>query len=382
MTWNVTLEALMMDRHLPKEIRILMAVQRYAWGNLSDYAVDAMPQKKPTDPKPESLSQQRLGDILGLKAASMSEGVVFLKERGHLRKDHPFLFPEDSVNLLESPEILESSSNCTNSSSPYFRFEQSYFDRNPEARTTITNLDAERKKFQEEAKARTKAINSVKRVILAAWQEEQRKTKDLGNVEKEGGDPMGYCAHAQNESEAKANCTSTYNYGVEFELPDEIVRPVTNSKTPEIRPVTNSKTRKPLETLVSAPSAFKDVNLKRNFVPNGGGGATTTLPAVDSASSSPHPPTQDSEKWQRGLQVLFKEAGKGLPTRKQGHAAYEALNGHAIPFLGWLPESGAFRKTQHGGGLPKLIEIFLADGEPAKGRKLESLLGDWVEGGE
>jgi len=371
MTWNVTVEAEMMDKSLPKEARVLAAIRRYSWGNLSDFAVDAMPQKKPLDPKPESLSQQRLGDILGLRPASMSEAVTFLKERGYLRKDHPFLFPEDSVSLLDASESLPLDSNSTKSDSPYLRYEREYLEKNPEARTNLTKLDKKRKRFQDAAKAATSRINKIKRVILFEWKENERKTKDLGSDEKEGGNSLRSCAPAQYEGEQEAK--STYDHV----LPLDSNSMQESFATPDatIRPLTNPKNGNPPETIVSAPRSFKDVNLKESFALNVGGATTTLEASVSSEAASVRPSPLPSESlseeqpaatvrekaWHQSLSSEFRKAGKGLPTRNQSADAYRAAAPHWDEFLRWLATAPAFQETKHPGGLPSLVEMFLAD---------------------
>ena len=58
MTPNTALEAEMMDINLRPAWRILAAVRRFSWGNLSDFAVDAMPKIEASDPEPRPLTQQ------------------------------------------------------------------------------------------------------------------------------------------------------------------------------------------------------------------------------------------------------------------------------------------------------------------------------------
>lgn len=398
MTWNDTVEAEMMDEALPKEARVLAAIRRYSWGMLSDFAVDAMPQKKPTDPKPETLSQLRLGKILGLNKSSMNEACIYLKDRGYLRKDHPFLFPEDHVSLLDSTEGLGVDPNSTESRSPYLRFEKVYLGEHPEARTTITNLRDERKKFQVEAKLRTDAINELKRVILNAFKEEQRKTKDLTPEEKEEGEPMRLYARAQNEGEHKAK------RGASYSLESDPNSKTKTSATPEwtIRPVADQENANPPDSLISSPRPFKDNLFKGTFGSVEGG--TTTIGGVESASVVTPPPTESlSEEpdrlfapdgpWHQNLCRAFRATGKGSPTRNQSADAYRAAAPHWDEFLRWLAIAPAFAETKHPGGLPALIQMFLADrtaesvtapaAEPRPRKRKQSVsekLSGWVKG--
>lgn len=399
MTWNVTVEAEMMDKSLPKEARVLAAIRRYSWGNLSDFAVDAMPQKKPTDQKPESLSQQRLGEILGLRPASMSESIVFLKERGYLRKDHPFLLPEDLVSLLDSEKNLGVGSHSTNSDSPYLRFEKSYLESNNEARTTLTKLDHKRKRFQDAARAASTRINKIKRVILNAWKDEERKTKDLSEDKTEGVTDCGYARSRNMEGEYEANCSSSYVLESDSNSMQETFA---TPKVP-VRPVANSKNANLPETIVSRPRPFKDVNLKEPAVLNGRG--ETTMYTAPSSASSVTPPLTESLSeepgrlfapdgpWHQNLCKAFKATGKGSPTRNQSADAYRAAAPHWDEFLRWLAIAPAFAETKHPGGLPALIQMFLADrtaepvtapaAEPRPRKRKQSVsekLSGWVKG--
>lgn len=187
MMFNQTIEAEMVNKALPKEWRVLLASRRYAWGNLSDYAVDAMPPRKdvPTDPQPRPLTQERLGQMLGLSKSQMSKVSVFLKAEGYWRKDHPYIFPEEEVSLLESEGKFGVGSYSSDSCSPYLRFEQFVLTAKPEIGRIIADLDKERKQHQEEARAATKVINDYKRQILGLYRdiEREKEGEDLANCD-------------------------------------------------------------------------------------------------------------------------------------------------------------------------------------------------------
>ena len=125
MYWNATLEAQMMDESLSNEIRVLFAIQRYSWGNFSDFAVTAKPQRKPGEPKPRPMTQEALGEILGIQKSHMSEYVKFLKAQGYLRSEHLYLFPEKRLNPMESSNVSRRQvPGPSNLDSPYLRFER------------------------------------------------------------------------------------------------------------------------------------------------------------------------------------------------------------------------------------------------------------------
>lgn len=342
-TWNTTVEADMRDKSLPKEARVLMAIRRYSWGNLSDFAVDCMPPKKVTDQKQQALSQERLGEMLGLRPASMSEACTFLKDRGYLRKNHLFLYPEDEVTVLDSANNLESDSNSTNFDSPFVRFERDFLEHRPELRTTLSSLDAERKRLQEDAKKKTLEINKIKRLVLSAWRDTERD-----------GDTTRLCAHAQNEMEEKTNCTSEYlcnlnsnSAPVSFATPKSEFDPSRTVK-PTNQPVSNRTS----EALLNLKLLKKE---KRNTT-------TTEIPVTSSPSSSP---TDVPEEFRIQLAGSFTRSHKPAPLSDQATAAYYLLLEDWKAFVEWLPGAPQWKRTKHPGGLPSLIRFFYADRQPA-----------------
>jgi hypothetical protein len=128
------LEAEMRDTELSKEHRVLAAIKRYAWGNLSDVAVTCMQKVAPEDPEPRPLTQADFARILHMSAATVSEACTSLRDRFYLRPSIRELYPEDhqggkssrpasQPRSSESVDVtLESDSNSSNSTSLFVRF--------------------------------------------------------------------------------------------------------------------------------------------------------------------------------------------------------------------------------------------------------------------
>jgi len=179
MMWNKTLEAEMMDEDLPREIRVLSAVRRYAWGNFSDWAVTHKPRKKETDPAPKPLTQEMLADILGIGTSQMSKIIGFLKQQSYLRENHPHMFPEERVSTLESDELSRRQVPAPgNIHSPYLRFEQDFFAKNPQLAKSLSELEERRKQYQDAARNATLELRKIKLKALAAWRDQNRETDE------------------------------------------------------------------------------------------------------------------------------------------------------------------------------------------------------------
>ena len=214
----------MMDESLDIDHRVLIALRRYAWGNLSDFAVDALPAQRANDSVPRPITQEWLARKLNVSESTISKSVAFWKERGYLREKHPFLFPEDSVNSLDSPEDLESDSDSSKYRSLYLRLESAYLSKDLELAQSITQLANDRKDLQDRAKKDTDQIRKLKAVILAYFRDYKRTGADPKGLfatpvpvpdsaknpnktanSKTDDNPMRLCAPAQNETEDKAN---------------------------------------------------------------------------------------------------------------------------------------------------------------------------------
>lgn len=335
MIWNQTVEAEMLHKGLPKEMRVLAAVRRYAWGNLSDWAVDAMPAKTATDPKPRPLTQERLGEILAIPKSQMSDACIFLKDQGYLRKNHLYLYPEEKLSPLDSTKDLGVGSNSNDSRSPYLRFEQFLLERKPQIANTLSELDKERKRLQEQARAATKQITQIKRAILCLWRDVEREQKEKGEVED------------------LANCNL-----------DHILESGSNSKmekfltpsppAPESEP---NSAKKPNKSQPTAKGSLKSLKLEREKRSV----SSVETPSINEREDTTYdvsslPPLN----WRQGLAKAFTEAEKPQPTKAQSAAAYAAVQPHWEKFLDWLPTSSEFKRMEHPGGLPTLIQFFEA----------------------
>lgn len=175
MVWKKTLEGDMMDATLPKEMRVLIAIRHHAWGNFSDWAVEGPPSKENPEAKPRPVTQDWLANLLNLTKSQISKACTFLKAQELLRKDHQFLFPEDHIKPLESSEHFGVSSDSGNCSSLFLRYRETYLAENKELSKTIAQLEADRNKFQDEAREKSKALRKAQMPILSAWRESLKR---------------------------------------------------------------------------------------------------------------------------------------------------------------------------------------------------------------
>ena len=114
------------------------------------------------------------------------------------------------------------------------------------------------------------------------------------------------------------------------------------------------------ETTVTATvcNTTSDAFLKSSSL-EGAEDTTTTLsslPPEPSSSSTLTPPAE----WTEGLACVFVDAHKPVPLPKQSLTAYHLVVPQEDEFLRWLPVSSEFRRMQHAGGLPTLIQMFRA----------------------
>jgi hypothetical protein len=331
---NETLESEMMDSSLPKEARTLTGIRRFSWGNLSDWAVDAPPKVIQGDKDPQPITQEQLAKILGISKSSTNEACLFLKEQGYLKIDHPYLFPEEKLMSLESTKHNRVDPNSPDSHSPFLRFRETYLSEHPETLSTISQLDIQRNKFYEEARNLSKEIRKIDRIVLGAWRDYQRKT-ETGN-------------HDVNPDSNPVNPDSN---------PEPIRTPSTTGK--------DSRTRK--RASANSPNAAAASAIKPSYI-NGNGKETTTT--IESPSPSTfHDP---SAEFRERLALTFSRAGKPLPLKAQAEATYKAVGPHWEEFLVWMPTAREFKRTEHPGGLPTLIEMFKTNLETKKKQTKET----------
>jgi hypothetical protein len=183
-----TLEAEMYDPELSKEHRVLAGIKRFAWGHLSDVAVNCMPKLGPEDPEPRPLTQADFARRIKMSPASVSEACTFLRDRGHLRCGVKELYPEDhpigelsrsasklsqsqSVNLTAEPN-----SDSSNGDSPFVLFRREYLDVHTDVAKEIDYHKAERDRHYAAARKERDELDRIKHQILGAFRNEGRKS--------------------------------------------------------------------------------------------------------------------------------------------------------------------------------------------------------------
>jgi hypothetical protein len=146
---NETLEREMLDPVLPNEIRILYAIRRYSWGNLSDYAVADVWLKDEERPRP--LTQKQIGEKIGIANSTANDSVSLLKKAGYLKTDHPYLYPLDKCGSLESDTSPRYDPSEPDSDSLFLRFRSFLAKKGVEQAIIVDQLAEKRKQYQEQA---------------------------------------------------------------------------------------------------------------------------------------------------------------------------------------------------------------------------------------
>lgn len=175
------------DEYVPSETRVLMAIELFAWGNLSDYALDRMPRATleglgtgPDDPtKARPMTQKRLGELIGMKKSTVNDAVKTLKNSGYL-KEHVYLFPNDSVKPLGSEKDPGNDPVHPDSTSPLFlRLKELVIERDKDAKI-IPQLELECKRYDE---LKAEVLNQLaphRRRLWQIWRDVQRGKSPLG----------------------------------------------------------------------------------------------------------------------------------------------------------------------------------------------------------
>lgn len=375
MVWHKTIEADIKDPDLTLHVRLLIAIRHYAWGNFSDWAVEGPPSKEPGTAPPKPMKNKKLAEILNTSESQISKACSYWKQRGQLRKDHQFLFPEDCISPSDSVNDSGVSFYSGKLDSPYLRFEESYLTENKQLRESITGIEAERKTFKAKLRESSQKLNKAKLPILSAWrdylkqQEEQQTQENQQEEPDDQNEPEStrLCARAQNENdvlgESEANksflSANQYSFGVVSNSPQNDFPTPGMALSESDLPLVS----KPNKNRNGASGALKSLNSLKGK-PQDVKTTTTVEASVKSSSSSPSSLAVPDE-WRDGLAGIFTRAHKPAPLPAQTGAAYSEIAGDWKAFLKWLPESPQFKRTHHPGGLPSLIQFFIADRQPA-----------------
>ena len=183
MTPNETLEKEMLDPVMPPEIRVLYAIRRHSWGNLSDYAV--MEVWLSDEERPRPVSQKVIGEKIGMPNSSVNDCVKLLKQAGYLKNDHPYLFPLDKCDSLESITSKESNPSVPNPNSPFIRFRSFLAEKGVQQAIIIDQLSEQRKQFQEQAAKLSAAIKENEKWLWTQYRSYQRGKNPFGFSETE-----------------------------------------------------------------------------------------------------------------------------------------------------------------------------------------------------
>lgn len=175
------------DDCVPSETRVLVAVELFAWGNLSDWAIDRTPKSSleglgsgPDDPSSaRPMTQVRLGELIGMAPSTVNDAVKILKATGYLRT-HKFMFPEDSVKSLESSKDLFKNPVHPDIHSPLFRrLKQLVIERDEDGKT-IAELEKECKEYDAKKSAALQKLRPYNRKMWQIWRDVQRGKSPLG----------------------------------------------------------------------------------------------------------------------------------------------------------------------------------------------------------
>jgi len=373
MVWHKTIEADIKDPSIPLQVRLLIAIRHYAWGNFSDWAVDRTPTKEAPDPgtPAKPLKQEKLAEILSTSESQVSKACSYWKQKGQLRKDHQFLFPEDSINPLDSSNDSGVSFYSGKLSSLYLRFEKTYLSENKDLRESITVIEADRKEIKQKLKGKSQELKKAKLPILCAFrdflkkqeeqqaQENQQQAADAQNEQES----TRLCAHAQNDQDVMGEdianksfvSTNSYDFGVVSDSPqNDFLTP--NPGVLESKPTSQPKPSKNRNGGARALKSFNSLKGKREHEET-----TTTEAPVSPSSPSSIVSAPLPKEWRDGLASVFTRARKPAPLPAQSLAAYLEVGEDWKSFLEWLPGAPQFKRTQHPGGLPTLIQFFNAD---------------------
>jgi hypothetical protein len=175
---NETLEKEMLDPVLPNEIRVLYAIRRYSWGNLADFAVLDVWLKEENKPRP--LTQKQLGENIGLSSSTVNDSVQKLKQVGYLKTDHPYLYPIDKLDPLDTDSYKERDPSEPERFSPFLRFRSFLAKKGVEHAIILDQLSEKRKQHQAEALKLSVEIKAHEKWLWTAYRSYQRGKNPFG----------------------------------------------------------------------------------------------------------------------------------------------------------------------------------------------------------
>jgi hypothetical protein len=282
------LQAEMVDSALSKEHRVLAGIKRFAWGNLSDFAVDCMPRVGPDDPEPRRMNQAALARRLGMSTATVSEACSVLRARRYIRGGIDELWPDDrSEQESGSPPSeaqgytsvgtgAESDSN-SDYDSPFSQFRAGFLQDHPKIAQELNKHRTERDRLLKAAKEQRAASRRIELTILGAYRNAQRHSNSI-NLGADGVDGGTL------DSAGVENSDSAYQ---PFDTADQMINtPQGNVQAPE-----RSTTAK-IPTLNGESSALFNLSTDTNIVSTGersvGDGATGKTNALTNEGTMTH----------------------------------------------------------------------------------------------
>ena len=363
---SAALEADMHHPDLTADERLVAAVRRFSFGNLCDYAVDAMPRVDPGDPEPKPYGIVRLAELLKIPKSTLSEAGDRLEAQNRLRKDGDLLYANDNSQptlwaSLRGPQTNPEFRVDPSSDSPnYSAFKKSYLIENTEFSEKLILHQNKRDEMYAEARAEGAVVRQMERQILAAFRRDQRHRRGSDSTAESGGSPNAAPAEPGFDSSG----TSSDSSRIQFETPDGV-------KTDSNPPVRGGRTQTAasgsfhegadagllnLESLIQDRSAAAAPSMGTNRRPE-----APAAPPPHSPSPAGKPSEEEAAEFHGDLSLVFHQANKQLPTGREATQTLVAVHPHQAEFLRWLksPQS-RFAGIRSPAGLPALCEQFHA----------------------
>ncbi len=95
MVFLAFLDRAMCDPVLPPVARAICAGFRFAWGHLSDHAVDNWPKVDAEDPEPRTLTQRAVAEKIGMPESTLSEAASLLRRENYWHPTGETVYPDD-----------------------------------------------------------------------------------------------------------------------------------------------------------------------------------------------------------------------------------------------------------------------------------------------